>query len=346
MKKIAVAVSVIASLLVGCGGGSGGGSTPDAKGNEGKGNEAKVVYPKGIYIATMGNGDSQSIKMANGKPEYMGVAFGSHEEDEQDLVSHLVGINEHDQKHHLAILGNYDSNGSPEETIMQLSKRLGSSYDREINMKIAGTWMSGDWRQALPNEQKVEIEAIDLSNNYSFVSSGQGFKIVAEDVAENGTMLDVLFQPVAIQKIANVVEHLPNTEWRDIDSYKSARTYNRYEFTQDGHGTVFVSALIEDGGVQYCKTKPRAITGEHLGEINQVLEFQTEVEDAGQCEGYFGNADNAPQNVEHEILIGFIEGNNGVEQMGVSHIGAYDFDSEGDPQQLIPLGGAGLFIRN
>ncbi|KLN67197.1 hypothetical protein [Vibrio sp. VPAP30] len=339
MKKTAVAVSVMASLLVGCGGGSGGGSAPDAKGNEGKGNEAKVVYPQGIYIATMGNGDSADLKRVVGKPEYMGIAFGVHQGSEQDFRSSMVGVDASGHTRLVSSMGEYDSSTVPQYIAINVSDEgfIG-------NMKDSfGNWFWGNWRFDLPAAQKAQIDAMTV-NDYSFNTIGTGFKLVSNDF--NVVDLDILYQPIEAKSITSLIDTLPNSEWSHIGEYSSDKTYNSYKFTRKASGELEVTAAISDGGTEHCQTKTAILDTVYN---NQVMYFESELVDANACEAYLNLQPSnkfKPYNGTHQIIIGFVEGN-GNDQMAVYHGADYLEDTAtGVIEAHRSIGGAGLFIRN
>lgn len=351
MNKSLIAALVLTTLIVGCGGGSGSDGNANIKGNENKIKETTIVYPSGLYITTIGNSDSADLKRrSDSSPEYMGIAFGYHNLSEQELYGNIVGIDEMGNQKFINVLGEYNPNNTqfPEELVLRYE--IQSGWGSQRNAKdSSGTWWLGNWKQSLPSAQKAQIDAIAM-NDITFRTTGNGFKLVAPRV--HSSTADVLFQPIETNKLVDVVPTLPNTAWVHIKSYASSKTYNHYEFTEDGNGSLKLVASILDNGNKYCQTNPSGFSTQ--GD-NQMMIFETTLSDSGSCANYLNldlsNDDELrqfkPYQGEHGILIGFIAGT-GATQMAIYHGGNYEEQNtiggqviETEEHQSI--GGAGFF---
>ncbi len=352
MIKSLIAALVLTTLVVGCGG-SGGDGNANIKGNENKINETTIVYPSGLYITTVGNSDSADLKRrSDSSPEYMGIAFGYHNLSGQELYGNIVGIDELGNQKFINVLGEYNPNNTqtPEELVLRYETPIDWGLRRNAK-NSSGTWLFGNWKQSLPSAQKAQIDAIAM-NDITFRTTGNGFKLVAPRV--HSSTADILFQPIETNKLVDGVPTLPNTVWGHINSYASSKTYNHYEFTEDGNGSLKLVASIFDNGNKYCQTNP---TGFSTQGDNQMMIFETTLSDPDSCANYLNldlNNDDQlrqfkPYQGEHGILIGFIAGT-GVTQLAIYHGGNYEEQNTIGGRVIATeehqsIGSAGFFIQ-
>ena len=101
-KRAAISVSVLTTLLVGCGGGGSGDAGSTGKNNI-NGGQSRVVYPMGIYVATLGNGSDDILRASDTSPRYMGIGIGYHYTGEQQFWSQSVSVDASNDYHKVEV---------------------------------------------------------------------------------------------------------------------------------------------------------------------------------------------------------------------------------------------------
>ncbi|PAU39076.1 hypothetical protein CKF94_06715 [Vibrio coralliilyticus] len=345
-KRVAISASVLSTLLVGCGGGGSGDAGSTGKNNI-NGGQSRVIYPMGVYVATLGNGTDDILRASDTSPRYMGVGIGYHYTGEQQFWSQSVSVDASNDYHKVEVSAGYEVAQSTVSDAMEYASKqvkpsgeVLSSSLRNAKLSNLG-WIFGEWRKDLSAVQKAQIQSIHL-DDYEFNTLDYGFRMTSEDSGIQGEDFNVWYQQVETEKLIDVLASLPDTEWKSIDAYNQPNAYNRYKFTQVNNGPLMVTAFIEDNGVEYCKTEPKGFA---MYNNNQIMRFETKLEASNveACKTYLKQSGTKPFEGEHGILIGFVKSTSGQSQIAVYHTGFYQ---EGELEKHQALSGSGMFVKN